>query len=194
MSNTHNTNKNTFKCTNPCSRIKRALGWLPSRTLSPVLCLASLSHNFIQWLTTFIPLWLPQRRTSPLFLKTGTGTFLHSSDVLSRCCHLVQTHQECAFPLLTVFSALQYRTSENFGSKCQWTTVQKLKRTEGLNKCSKSDVSHLTCWSRVKSDWTCAGAVVVLCVFLPGWIKYWVGLLCCCINTCLRWGCICPCF
>lgn len=101
MSNTHNTNKNTFKCTNPCSRIKRALGWLPSRALSPVLCLASLSHNFIQWLITFIPLWLPQRRTSPLFLKTGTGTFLHSSDVLSRCCHLVQTHQESAFPLLT---------------------------------------------------------------------------------------------
>lgn len=39
-----------------------------SQGLFPVLCLASLSHNCVQWLITVIPLWLQQHHVS-LVLK-----------------------------------------------------------------------------------------------------------------------------
>lgn len=45
----------------------------------------TFSHSYITFLISFIPLYLLQICTWPLFLQTGTSTLLHSQGIFSPC-------------------------------------------------------------------------------------------------------------
>lgn len=147
-----------------------------SQGLFPVLSPASLSHSCMQWLITVIPLWLKLHHNS-LVLKNWHW---HISSFL-RCSLTVlpplQTHQESAFPLLAVFSVLWCRASKAF----LFCTVEHSAATKGDSRRTeqvKPSIRYqspqlLKQFDRLLHRQLCCP----VSIFLPGWIKAWVGSL-----------------